>query len=112
MDEAKLTGAARGLSENGLIGVAWGGFALAAACVALRCYARYTETRRLHADDYCVLLALFFLVVNAVLQTLQTESLYYLVYASVGLQPADETLLEEGNIYVVGSCSAEEQAGP
>ncbi|KAK5166446.1 uncharacterized protein LTR77_007989 [Saxophila tyrrhenica] len=98
-NDAQLAGAALGLSENGLIAVAWAGFTLAACFVGLRCYARITDTHRLYADDYCMLAALFFLGTNAVLQTLQAESLYYVVYASVGLRPM-EGLLDEGNIYV------------
>jgi hypothetical protein len=101
LDEAQLEGAARGLSSAGLIAVAWAGFALATCFVAIRCYARITETHQLHIDDYWILVALFFLLANAILQTLQAESLYYLVYATAGLKPAGQALLVEGNIYVV-----------
>lgn len=87
-NEARLQGAARGLSPSGLIAVAWSGWVLAAMFVGLRCLVRITETRRLHTDDYWVLAAFVLLTTNAVLQTLQTPSLYYLVWASAGqVQP-------------------------
>ena len=97
---AELSGAAKGLPEHGLIAVAWAGFGLAAFFVAFRMYARITEAHKLFTDDYWMLTALLFLVINAILQTLQTPSLYYLVYVSVGRVPAGQALLDEGNIYV------------
>ncbi|KAK3047313.1 hypothetical protein LTR09_011303 [Extremus antarcticus] len=99
-DKVQLPGAAAGLPSGGLIAVAWAGFALAACFVTLRSYARLTETHRLHADDYWILVALFFLLANAILQTLQTHSLYYIMYGGVGIVPIDATYMVEGNIYV------------
>lgn len=99
-NQAKLQGAAKGLPSHGLIAVTWSGFALASAFVALRVYARISENRRLFTDDFWILAALGFLLVNAVLQTLQANSLYYLVFASAGRVPAGETLLAQGNLYV------------
>lgn len=90
----------RGLSLHGLVAVAWSGFCLACLFVALRCYSRLSESHRLFSDDYWILAALTFLVVNAVLQTLQAPSLYYLVLVSVGRVPAGEALLAQGNEYV------------
>jgi hypothetical protein len=43
---------------------------------------------------------LFFLLTQAILQTLQNHSLYYLIYASAGEVPAGKALLDQGNIYV------------
>lgn len=97
---AKLAGAAAGLPPAGLIAVAWVGFSIAAMLVGLRLYARIAETRKLHSDDYWMIAALTFLLSNAILQTLQTDSLYYLVYSSAGRVPAGQALLDHGNMYV------------
>lgn len=99
-NQARLEGAARGLPPGGLIAVGWSGVALSCFFVGLRCYARLSESRRLFVDDYWMLAALLCLTTNAVLQTLQTHSLYYLIKASAGIVPAGEALLAEGNIYV------------
>ena len=97
---AELAGAAQGLPPGGLIAVAWVGFAVAAMLVGLRLYARIVETRKLHSDDFWMLAALTFLLSNAILQTLQTDSLYYLVYVGAGRVPAGQPLLNNGNTYV------------
>ena len=95
----QLEGIAQGLGPAGLIAVAWSGFALAAALVGLRCYVRLSEMHRLHADDYWVLAALIFLGGNAVLQTLQTPSLYYLVGVQSEVIAVGQGLVEEGGLY-------------
>ena len=100
INQARLQGAARNLSRGGLIAVTWAGFALASGFVFLRCHVRITESRRLYSDDYWLLAALFFLGLNAILQTLQTPSLYYLIYASSGEAPAGQALIDQGNVYV------------
>jgi hypothetical protein len=100
INQARLAGAARGLTPEGLATVTWCGFALACCFVVLRLYVRTTESRRLFSDDYWLLAALFFLLTQAILQTLQNHSLYYLIYASAGEVPAGKALLDEGNIYV------------
>ncbi|KAI7231661.1 hypothetical protein KC330_g6287 [Hortaea werneckii] len=97
---AELPGAASGLSPAGLIAVAWVGFAVAAWLVGLRLYARISENRTLRSDDYCLLLALSFLLANAILQTLQTQSLYYLVRYGAGQVPGGQQLKDHGNNYV------------
>lgn len=97
---AELAGAASGLSPAGLIAVAWVGFAVAAWLVGLRLYARLSENRTLRSDDYCLLLALSFLLANAILQTLQTKSLYYLVRSGAGQVPGGQQLKDHGNNYV------------
>ncbi|KIX06814.1 uncharacterized protein Z518_04790 [Rhinocladiella mackenziei CBS 650.93] len=97
---ARLTGAARGLSEGGLKAVAWAGVATAASFLSLRLFSRFREARRLFADDYWMVASFIVLTVNAVLQTLQTESLYYILYVSVGRIAAGEELITQGNIYV------------
>lgn len=100
INQARLAGAARGLPPEGLTTVTWCGFGLACGFVLLRLYVRMTESRRLFSDDYWLLAALFFLATQAVLQTLQNPSLYYLIYASAGEAPAGKALLDQGNIYV------------
>ena len=100
INQARLAGAARGLTPEGLTTVTWCGFVLACCFVVLRLYVRTTESHRLFSDDYWLLAALFFLLTQAILQTLQNHSLYYLIYASAGEVPAGKALLDEGNIYV------------
>ncbi|KAK4496692.1 hypothetical protein PRZ48_012674 [Zasmidium cellare] len=95
-----LPSTARNLGPAGLITVAWVGFALAAGLVAVRCYARLTEVKRLHLDDYWLLTALFFLLTNAILQTLQTPSTFYLAWLEAGKQEPPEQTLAIGNVYV------------
>lgn len=97
---ARLTGASAGLSQAGLKAVAWVGVGVAAVLVGLRLYARLREARRFFTDDYWMIAALVVLTVNAILQTLQTESLYYILYVSVGRLPVDEELVRQGNTYV------------
>jgi len=50
-------------------------------------------------DDYWILAAFALLTINAVLQTLQTPSLYYLVWMSAGRVPADEKFVIYGTRY-------------
>jgi hypothetical protein len=100
INQARLQGAARNLTRGALIAVTWAGFALACGFVLLRCHVRISESRRLYSDDYWLLAALFFLGLNAILQTLQTPSLYYLIYASSGEAPAGQALIDQGNVYV------------
>ena len=100
VDEVQLLGAARHLTSGGLIAIAWAGVGVACFFVVARCFVRYSEIKRLHFDDYWMITALLVLTVNAVLQTLQAPSLYYLVDVEVGRVPAGEPLLVQGNIYV------------
>jgi hypothetical protein len=99
-DEVQLAGAARHLTAGGLIAIAWAGVGVACFFVVARCVARFSEIKRLHVDDYWMITALLVLAVNAVLQTLQAPSLYYLVDVEAGRVPAGEPLLVQGNIYV------------
>ncbi|KAI6912940.1 hypothetical protein KC318_g1720 [Hortaea werneckii] len=99
-DESKLQGAARDLPPAGLIAVAWVGLVLAASLVGLRLYVRITENRTLQSDDYCLITALVLLLVNAILQTLQTQSLYYMVKNRAGQVPGGQQLVDQGNDYV------------
>ena len=99
-DEVQLVGAARHLNQGGLIAIAWAGVGLASVFVTARCLARYSELKRLHTDDYWMVTALFVLIVNAVLQTLQAPSLYYLVDVESGKVPPGEALIVQGNVYV------------
>ena len=99
-NEAELTGAARHLPEHGLIAIAWAGCGTAFVFLALRCYARWREAARLFFDDYWMMLAFTFLFCNAILQTLQAHSLYYLIDISAGRIAVGPELLVQGNIYV------------
>jgi len=95
-----LVGAARHLHEPGLRAVAWAGVGTSAIFVFLRLFTRYREAGHFFADDYWVVAAFTVLAVNALLQTLQTHSLYYVMEVSAGRLPVSEDLLIQGNIYV------------
>ncbi|EXJ84958.1 hypothetical protein A1O3_05633 [Capronia epimyces CBS 606.96] len=97
---ARLTGAAKGLDEAGLKAVAWAGVGAAGIFLSLRLFARYREARRLFTDDFWMVASFVVLTVNAILQTLQTESLYYMIYVSIGRVPVDEKLIVEGTTYL------------
>ena len=58
---------------------------------------RNTRVGRLEADDRRIYLAYLVLVVNAVLQTLQTPHVYYLAKAESGLLPLDLKFISQGN---------------
>jgi hypothetical protein len=79
-----LKGVIAHLSASGLIGIAWGGASLAILFTTARIAIRLKYMKRLLADDYCMLFALTLLIVNAVLQTLQTHHLYYFVLNPTG----------------------------
>jgi hypothetical protein len=98
--QARRVGVARHLTPAGLIAVAWVGAGVGLAFVCLRSFARWREAKRFFTDDYWMWVACLFLLINAVLQTMQTHSLYYLVDLSSGrVQPGPE-LLVQGNKYV------------
>ncbi|KAL4916777.1 hypothetical protein BDW62DRAFT_218598 [Aspergillus aurantiobrunneus] len=86
---------ATGLSERGLIAVTWTGAGLGILFTGLRLAIRLSRMKRLLADDYFILLALFFLVVNAVLQTLQAPHLYHAI-----LTPLAGDLVHHAVMYV------------
>jgi hypothetical protein len=72
------------LSERGLIAVTWTGAGLGILFTGCRLAIRLTRLKRLLADDYAILAALFFLISNAILQTLQAPHLYYMVQTPQG----------------------------
>ncbi|EAW21803.1 uncharacterized protein NFIA_069740 [Aspergillus fischeri NRRL 181] len=72
------------LSVNGLIGVTWTGAGLGIIFASIRFGIRIKRMKRLLVDDYFVLLALVFLVTNAILQTLQAPHLYYMLLNVTG----------------------------
>ncbi|KAF4265764.1 hypothetical protein KXW28_001476 [Aspergillus fumigatus] len=77
-------GVATHLSVNGLIGVTWTGAGLGIIFASIRFGIRIKRMKRLLVDDYFVLLALVFLVTNAILQTLQAPHLYYMLLNVTG----------------------------
>ncbi|KAL2812934.1 hypothetical protein BJX63DRAFT_432225 [Aspergillus granulosus] len=88
-------GVATQLSERGLIAVTWTGAGLGIVFTGLRLAIRITRMKRLLADDYFILLALFFLIANAILQTLQAPHLYYII-----LTPLSGDLVHHATMYV------------
>ncbi len=61
--------------------------------VAARIMIRNTRVGRLEADDRRTYLAYLVLVVNTVLQTLQTPHVYYLAKGGSGLLPLDQEFI-------------------
>ncbi|KAI9375900.1 hypothetical protein BJX61DRAFT_539355 [Aspergillus egyptiacus] len=88
-------GVAVHLSQSALVAVTWIGAGLGVLFTGLRLAIRLTRLKRLLADDYFILLALFFLIANAILQTLQAPHLYYLV-----LRPLSGDLARHALMYV------------
>ncbi|KAL2860986.1 uncharacterized protein BJX67DRAFT_375674 [Aspergillus lucknowensis] len=88
-------GVATHLSEGGLIAVTWTGAGLGVLFTGCRLAIRITRMKRLLADDYFILLALFFLVANAILQTLQAPHLYYII-----LTPMTGDIVYHSQMYV------------
>ncbi|PLN78485.1 hypothetical protein BDW42DRAFT_195802 [Aspergillus taichungensis] len=81
------------LSPDGLIAVTWIGVGLGVLFVSIRLAIRLSRLKRLYPDDYFVLVALAFLITNAVLQTLQTPHLYYTALTPRGPEIADHAVL-------------------
>lgn len=77
-------GVATQLPIQGFIGVIWAGAALGIVFTAIRIAIRLKLAKRLMIDDYLVLLALAFFVINAILQTLQAPHLYYMILDVTG----------------------------
>ncbi|KAL4971700.1 hypothetical protein BDW66DRAFT_155416 [Aspergillus desertorum] len=83
------------LSEGGLVAVTWIGAGLGLLFTGFRLAIRLTRLKRLLADDYSILAALFFLISNAILQTLQAPHLYYMVQT-----PQDGDIVHHSVMYV------------
>lgn len=66
--ESEFPSTARNLTPAGLIAVVWCGFGFAASLVAVLCNVRISELRMLHADDYWMLAALLFFLLNNAIQ--------------------------------------------
>jgi hypothetical protein len=77
-------GIGKHLSQQGLVAIIWVGVALGVSFTAVRIAIRLKIRRRLAPDDYCVLIALAFLITNAILQTIQAPSIYYVVSNPTG----------------------------
>ena len=94
-------GISQHLPAAGLIAIVWCSVALAGAFVIARTHIRITRVERLGFEDHWLFFAYLLLVINAVLQTLQTWHLYYINKANAGLEPlSGAALLWHGNEYV------------
>ncbi len=92
-----IHGIVRHLPAGGLIALVWAAVLLSGMFVAARIMIRNTRVGRLEADDRRTYLAYLVLVVNAVLQTLQTPHVYYLAKAQSGLPPLELKFISQGN---------------
>ncbi|KAL6230289.1 hypothetical protein BDW75DRAFT_244937 [Aspergillus navahoensis] len=92
LDIPEPSGVATRLSEGSLVVITWVGAGLGALFTVLRVVIRLTRMRRLLPDDYFILLALSFLITNAVLQTIQIPHLYYIILNPAGNDIAPHAL--------------------
>lgn len=88
---APLTGAARSISESGLLVIVWVCFSVATLFATLRLTVRFRGNRSFLADDYWIMFAWLALLTMTILQTIQLPSLWYLTYLLAGRVPFDET---------------------
>jgi hypothetical protein len=88
------------LPQSGLIAITWAGAGLAGLFVAARTTIRIFKIEQLRTDDYLIYAAFIVLLINAVLQTLQTPSAYTVAQAEEGLIPFDDNLVDQGDMYM------------
>lgn len=74
----------------GIQGLIWGGLALAICCCGLRCLARVRAFKKLLLDDYFVLLALLFVLTNAIIWQNEAPNMYYIMGVTAGVVLPDE----------------------
>lgn len=86
---------ANDLPIHGLLAIIWVGAGLGILFTSVRLYIRVKRMRSLLADDYLVLLALAFLLANAILMTIQAPHLYY-----TALTPTGPDTRLHGTLYV------------
>ncbi|KAL2134876.1 hypothetical protein VTI74DRAFT_10602 [Chaetomium olivicolor] len=89
--KAPLSGAARSVSENGLLAVVWVCFSVATIFVALRLSVRFRQNRSFLCDDYWIIFAWLTLLTMAILQMEQMQALWYLTYLQAGRVVPDQT---------------------
>ncbi|KAL2176106.1 uncharacterized protein P884DRAFT_204031 [Thermothelomyces heterothallicus CBS 202.75] len=89
--DAPLSGAARSVSESGLVAVVWVCFSIATLFAALRLIVRFRGNHFFLADDYWIMFAWMTLLTMAILQTLQMPSLWYLTYLRAGRIVPDQS---------------------
>ena len=85
--QSQFQGTSHHLPAGGLIAIIWSSIALAGAFIIARTRIRITRAERLDFEDHWLFFAYLLLVINAVLQTLQTWHLCYLDRADAGLEP-------------------------
>jgi hypothetical protein len=88
--EAKLAGLNYGMADNlsaaGFNAVVWSGIGIATFFLAARIWIRMTKIRRLAIDDYFVMAAWLFLLMNGILQSLQNPDIYNVVINTVRIK--------------------------
>ena len=77
----------------------WGGLVLAIICCSLRFLARIRTFKKLLIDDYFVLLALFFVLANAIIWQIYAQHMYYIMIVSAGLEMPDEGFAQLAESY-------------
>lgn len=87
-------GLAGKLPEHGLVIIVWAATGLAGCFVVARTAIRIKKIGKLYVDDYIIYAAFLILVVNAVLQTLQTPHVYNLsrLIHQVSTLPMEEAM--------------------
>ncbi|KAK4154391.1 hypothetical protein C8A00DRAFT_14455 [Chaetomidium leptoderma] len=93
---ALLAGAARTISETGLLAIVWICFSTATLFVGLRLTFRFRQNRSFLFDDYWIMWAWLCSLTMAILQTEQMHALWYITYLSAGRVAPD--LSTTGNL--------------
>lgn len=93
-------GLAASLSEGGLIAITWTGIGVSGLLLAARITIRITKIKSIQIDDYFMFAAWTVLLVNGILQTIQTQYAYKLSKLAAGLLPFDAEALANGNKFV------------
>lgn len=89
--DAPLSGAARSVSEGGLLAVVWVCFSVATLFVVMRLVVRFRGNHYFLGDDYWIMFAWMTLLTMAIIQTLQMPYLWYLTYLRAGRVVPDES---------------------
>ncbi|KAI4200987.1 MAG: hypothetical protein LQ350_003556 [Teloschistes chrysophthalmus] len=81
------------------LGLIWTGLAVAIICCALRILVRIRAFKKLLVDDYFVLLALSFVLANAITWQVYAQHMYYVIAVSAGVEAPDENFPQVAGRY-------------
>ncbi|VUC26842.1 unnamed protein product [Clonostachys rosea] len=88
--DAPLKGVAAHVSHTGLLAIIWTCYSVASLFVSLRLTVRWRQNGRLLFDDYWMVWAWLCVTTMAILQTVQTDSLWFFTYLTSGRVAAND----------------------